>query len=203
MRAREADLAEDLRGADEQYAGEKEQFESLISALKEARAKLQLEAEERQGAVEAAERARRADRVKMQLELDTQLGEKEDEMARLKQEMEDARDRVMRGDRELSRTKEALLRAEEGRRIVGATAGMEVEVERLRRECRAAQDEVEDARRAMGKKDAEVAEMVSLPAAHGDQPSCLADVTGGEAERSVGAIVGRKTGEAQDVGQAG
>lgn len=160
LRAREADLAEDLRGADDQYAAEKEQYEGIVAALKEARAKLQLEVEDRQGAVEAAERARRADRSKAQAEIDRLYSENDAELARLRQEAEDALDKVMRGDRELSRTKQALLAAEEGGRAAGGRAEMGVEVDRLRREVHAAQEELDGARVALGRRDAEYAEMV-------------------------------------------
>ena len=162
VRAREADLSADLRGADEQYAAEKAQYESLISALKEARAKLQLEAEERQSAVEAAERARRADRSKAQAEIERVYSEKEAEVGKVKQDLEDARDRVARGERELSRTKQALVAAEENRQAEGSKAGLGLEVDRLRREIGAAQEELEGAREALGRRDAEYAEMVRI-----------------------------------------
>ncbi|WWD18405.1 hypothetical protein CI109_102855 [Kwoniella shandongensis] len=165
LRAREADLNADLRSADEAFENAKTHYENLVAALKEARRKLQ---EERDDALDRLRReadGRASDRETARADLETEkersqraLREKDQLLARLQNELESARDRVALRERDLASVEHALRDLEDERRKIGDDHtsdrfGLELEIERVKRDLERCEDELEVARRELDGRD--------------------------------------------------
>jgi len=178
FRIRERDLNADLRSADEAFENAKTHYENLVNALKEARRKLQ---DERDGALvdaklaqekrvvdkdawrkenlDEAEKHRRILADKDQVCRSHVGGNKDNPIqinARLQTELEAARDRVAQRDRDLLSVQTALRSLETERRKLGVEHtsdrfSLELEMERVKRDLAAAEDELD---RARGEVDA-------------------------------------------------
>lgn len=168
LKAREADLNADLRSADEAFESSKTHYESLVSALKDARHKLQSDLETLQTSHKAETSARSAERQKHQSELERlerELEDKETHLMRVRREVEDARERVAMRDKDLSKVQNMLRGLEDERRKFGDEAtsdkfGLELEMERVRRDLQGAENDLEEAREALEKRDVEYSQMV-------------------------------------------
>lgn len=193
LKGREADLNADLRSADEAFESSKTHYESLVAALKDARRKLQSDLDELHA-------QHKADTERLRQELQ----DRETHLTRTKREVEDARERVAMRDRDLVKVQNALKGLENERRKLGDEAtsdkfGLELEMERLRRDLDGAEGDLEEAREALAKRDMEYSAMVRQ--AHRKWGLTLTP-TAGQTKRAPGHPIGRKTGTAQHVGQA-
>ncbi|BEI86402.1 hypothetical protein CcaverHIS002_0606890 [Cutaneotrichosporon cavernicola] len=164
LQAREADLEAELNRADE----DKAHFEELIDALKTARKKANDEREEIASALkrESDARAQDADHHRRAVAGRDQAQE------RVTAELEAARDRVAMRDRDLMNVQTALRSLEDERRKIGAAANsdqhsLELEIERLRRDLGAceddldrARDEVREKEQTLHDRDMELAELI-------------------------------------------
>ncbi len=165
VQAREADLEAELHRADE----DKAHFEELIDALKSARKKAHDERDEISAALkrETDARTQDADHHRRALASRDQAHE------RLTSELEAARDRVAMRDRDLANVQTALRSLEDERRKMGDAASsdqrsLELEIDRLRRDLGAceddldrARDEVREKEQVLHDRDLELAELVS------------------------------------------
>nr|KIR49936.1 hypothetical protein I312_01030 [Cryptococcus bacillisporus CA1280] len=164
-RAREADLNADLRSADEEFENVKAHYEDLISALKEARRKIQEEKEEAITRLSQEKEERRSDRESIKRELGTEnsrlrqaLSEKEVQASRLQSELDAARERLSLRDRDLSEVERKLHDLEDERRKLGDEHtsnrfGLELEIERVKRDLQRCEDELDIAKRELEKKN--------------------------------------------------
>ncbi|KIR68471.1 hypothetical protein I314_00890 [Cryptococcus bacillisporus CA1873] len=164
-RAREADLNADLRSADEEFENAKAHYEDLISALKEARRKIQEEKEEAITRLSQEKEERRSDRESIKRELGTEnsrlrqaLSEKEVQASRLQSELDAARERLSLRDRDLSEVERKLHDLEDERRKLGDEHtsnrfGLELEIERVKRDLQRCEDELDIAKRELEKKN--------------------------------------------------
>ncbi|KAI9631943.1 uncharacterized protein MKK02DRAFT_21589 [Dioszegia hungarica] len=154
LKAREADLNADLRSADEAFESSKTHYESLVAALKDARRKIQSDLDELHA-------QHKADTERLRLEIQ----DRETHLTRTKREVEDARERVAMRDRDLVKVQNALKALENERRKLGDEAtsdkfGLELEMERLRRDLDGAEGDLEEAREALAKRDMEYSAML-------------------------------------------
>ncbi|WVF69243.1 hypothetical protein IAT40_004019 [Kwoniella sp. CBS 6097] len=164
-RVREADLNADLRSADDAFENAKSQYENLVAALKEARKKLQNERDD------ALDRARREEEAKIaerdaarrardgDKEVHKRALEEKDQIAsRLQAELQAARDRVAMRDRDLADVEAALRSLEDERDKAGNEHtsdryGLELELERVRRDLNRCEDELEAVRLELEKRE--------------------------------------------------
>nr|KIR89442.1 hypothetical protein I308_00449 [Cryptococcus tetragattii IND107] len=164
-RAREADLNADLRSADEEFENAKAHYEDLISVLKEARRKIQEEKEEAITRLGQEKEERRSDRESIKRELGTEnsrlrqaLSEKEVQASRLQSELDAARERLSLRDRDLSEVERKLHDLEDERRKLGDEHtsnrfGLELEIDRVKRDLQRCEDELDIAKRELEKKN--------------------------------------------------
>ncbi|KAE8538720.1 hypothetical protein D1P53_005083 [Cryptococcus gattii VGV] len=164
-RAREADLNTDLRSADEEFENAKAHYEDLISVLKEARRKIQEEKEEAITRLGQEKEERRSDRESIRRELGTEnsrlrqaLSEKEVQASRLQSELDAARERLSLRDRDLSEVERKLHDLEDERRKLGDEHtsnrfGLELEIDRVKRDLQRCEDELGIAKRELEKKN--------------------------------------------------
>ncbi|ADV21779.1 hypothetical protein I305_01825 [Cryptococcus gattii E566] len=164
-RAREADLNADLRSADEEFENAKAHYEDLISVLKEARRKIQEEKEEAITRLCQEKEERRSDRESIKRELGTEnsrlrqaLSEKEVQASRLQSELDAARERLSLRDHDLSKVERKLYDLEDERRKLGDEHtsnrfGLELEVDRVKRDLQRCEDELDIAKRELEKKN--------------------------------------------------
>ncbi|KAK8858516.1 hypothetical protein IAR55_002743 [Kwoniella newhampshirensis] len=165
MRAREADLNADLRSADEAFENAKTHYESLVVALKEARRKVQ---DERDDALERLGReadGRVSDKETARRDLETEkmrshraLQEKDQLLSRLQSDLDSARDRVALKEKDLASVEHALRDLEDERRKIGDNHtsdrfGLELEIERMKRDLGRCEDELEAARKDLEARD--------------------------------------------------
>lgn len=154
MRAREAELTAELQNADE----EKQHFEDLVSALKEARRKAHEERDEwtikHQRAVEAHESDRQtweSERTSEAEQHRRALANRDQVNERLTSDLEAARERVAMKDRDLVSVQNLLRDVEDEHRKIGDERtsdqrSLELEIDRLRRDLLRCEDELERAR---------------------------------------------------------
>ncbi|KIR75733.1 hypothetical protein I310_00430 [Cryptococcus deuterogattii CA1014] len=164
-RAREADLNADLRSADEEFENAKAHYEDLISVLKEARRKIQEEKEEALTRLGQEREERRSDKESIKRELGTEnshlrqaLSEKEVQASRLQSELDAARERLSLRDRDLSEVERKLHGLEDERRKLGDEHtsnrfGLELEIDRVKRDLQRCEDELDIAKRELEKKN--------------------------------------------------
>ncbi|OCF33425.1 hypothetical protein I316_04845 [Kwoniella heveanensis BCC8398] len=164
-RARESDLNADLRSADEAFENAKSQYENLVAALKEARKKLQNERDDALDRARREEEAKIAERDAARRARDGDkevhrraLEEKDQIVSRLQAELQAARDRVVMRDRDLAEVEAALRSLEDEREKVGNEHtsdryGLELELERVRRDLNRCEDELEAVRSELEKRE--------------------------------------------------
>ncbi|WVR06279.1 hypothetical protein IAU60_003309 [Kwoniella sp. DSM 27419] len=165
QRGREADLNADLRGADDAFENAKAHYETLVAALKEARRKLQEERDEALDRVRSEAEARSAESDKAKREragdkdaFDRAIREKEQALSRLSGELEAARDRVAARDRDLASVEAALRSLQDERQKAGDEHtsdryGLELELERVKRDLDRCEDELESVRRELERRE--------------------------------------------------
>ncbi|EAL21033.1 hypothetical protein CNBD4090 [Cryptococcus deneoformans B-3501A] len=164
-RAREANLSADLRSADEEFENAKAHYEDLINVLKEARRKIQEEKEEALTRLGQEREERRSDREGIKRELDTEnsrlrqaLSEKETQASRLQFELDAARERIDLRDRDLSQVERKLHDLEDERRKLGDEHtsnrfGLELEIDRVKRDLQRCEDELDIAKRELEERN--------------------------------------------------
>ncbi|OWT40032.1 hypothetical protein C362_02530 [Cryptococcus neoformans Bt1] len=164
-RAREASLNADLRSADEEFENAKAHYEDLINVLKEARRKIQEEKEDALTRLGQEREERRSDRESIKRELDTEnsrlrqaLSEKETQASRLQFELDAAHERINLRDRDLSQVERKLHDLEDERRKLGDEHtsnrfGLELEIDRVKRDLQRCEDELDIAKRELEKRN--------------------------------------------------
>ncbi|WRT67702.1 uncharacterized protein IL334_004674 [Kwoniella shivajii] len=164
-RLKEADLNADLKSADEAFENAKSHYENLVTALKEARRKLQDERDQaisggekeielRNAELHKMDRDRKGDEEKFK----RALKEKEQMVSRLQSELDSARDRVSQRDQDLASVESALRSLEDERKKIGDEHtsdrfGLELELERVRRDLIRAEEDLESLRRELADRE--------------------------------------------------
>lgn len=143
LRAREAELSEEVQRADE----EKQHYLDLVTALKDARKKAQDESEELSEHVKRIEAERKEDNEHHQRTLTSRDQVKD----RISGELEAALDRVAMRDRDLAAVQKALRSLEDERRKIGDERSSDqrslgLEMERLQRDLARCEDDLDRAR---------------------------------------------------------
>ncbi|KAK6908272.1 hypothetical protein I203_102273 [Kwoniella mangroviensis CBS 8507] len=165
-RIKESDLNADLKSADEAFENAKSHYENLVSALKEARRKLQAERDEALSQVEKVEemRVEELDRIERERKSEEggwkrRLQEKDQSLSRLTAELNSTRDRLSQRERDLSNVENALRSLEDERKKLGDEHtsdrfGLELELERFKRDLNRAEEDLEILRRDLEERDA-------------------------------------------------
>lgn len=175
LRAREGELAAELQRMDD----EKENYDELVTALKEARRKIQDERDDYASRLARAEEAFHSEREAWEKSRQREaehhervLATKDQVTERLTTELEAARDRVAMRDRDLVSVQNALRSLEAERRKLGDELSsdqrsLELEIERLRRDLARAEDDLDRAREeareresSLAKRDMQLAELM-------------------------------------------
>ncbi|WWC88754.1 uncharacterized protein L201_003667 [Kwoniella dendrophila CBS 6074] len=155
QRIKESDLQSDLKSADEAFENAKSHYENLVTALKEARRKLQDEKDDLHLQIQRDEQSRlnELDRITRERKGDEDkwkrtLQEKDQIVSRLTTELETARERVLQRDKDLNVVENALRSLEDERKKLGDEHtsdrfGLELELERLQRDLSRTEDELE------------------------------------------------------------
>lgn len=164
LRAREAELGEEVQRADE----EKEHYAELVTALKDARKKAQEERDQLEEQLARVEAERKEDDEHHQ----RTLASRDQVNERITAELEAARDRVAARDRDLVSVQNALRSLEDERRKIGDERSSDqkslgLEVDRLQRDLARCEDELDRAReelrdreQALHDRDIELSELI-------------------------------------------
>nr|XP_018262463.1 uncharacterized protein I303_05480 [Kwoniella dejecticola CBS 10117]OBR84621.1 hypothetical protein I303_05480 [Kwoniella dejecticola CBS 10117] len=164
-RIKESDLNADLKSADEAFENAKSHYENLVAALKEARRKSQDERDQALSQVQQSEDARKAqmDKADRQRRYDEErwkrtLSEKEHTLSRLTHELESARERLSQRERNLNNVEATLRSLEDERKKLGDEHtsdrfGLELELERIKRDLHRTEEELDIMRRELGDRD--------------------------------------------------